>query len=86
MKKNSFLKNNFIKNELFYVKSNWPKNLPRGIIHADLFPDNVFFKEKNITGILDFYFSCFDYLIYDIAIVINAWCFNNGVFQKEKML
>ena len=46
MKKNSFLKNNFIKNELFYVKSNWPKNLPRGIIHADLFPDNVFFKEK----------------------------------------
>ena len=48
MKKNSFLKNNFIKNELFYVKSNWPKNLPRGIIHADLFPDNVFFKKKKI--------------------------------------
>ena len=46
----------------------------------------TFFKEKNITGILDFYFSCFDYLIYDIAIVINAWCFNNGVFKKKNVM
>ncbi len=81
-KKNS--KINFLKNEIAYIKDNWPKNLPKGIIHADLFPDNVFFKEKNISGILDFYFSCCDFLIYDVAIVINAWCFNNGVFQKHK--
>ena len=84
LKNKKILKNNFLKNELEYIKKNWPKNLPSGIIHADLFPDNVFFKKKDISGILDFYFSCHDFLIYDIAIVINAWCFTNGNFQKKK--
>ena len=84
LKNKKILKNNFLKNELEYIKKNWPKNLPSGIIHADLFPDNVFFKKKNISGILDFYFSCHDFLIYDIAILINAWCFTNGNFKKKK--
>lgn len=84
LKKNKPNDVKFIKNELTYIKNNWPKNLPSGIIHADLFPDNVFFEKKSISGILDFYFACYDFFIYDIAIVINAWCFNDGVFQKKK--
>ena len=84
LKKKKILKNNFLNKEISYLKNNWPKNLPSGIIHADLFSDNVFFIKKKISGILDFYFCCHDFLIYDIAILINAWCFNNGVFQKHK--
>ncbi len=76
-----------IKKEIDFVISNWPKDLPKGIIHADLFPDNVFFLNKNISGILDFYFSCYDFFSYDLAIVINAWCFVdqdfNYKFSKE---
>ena len=86
IKNKKYLKENFLNNEFIYIKNNWPKKLPSGIIHADLFPDNVFFKNGNISGILDFYFSCFDFFIYDLAILINAWCFNNGVFQKKKFL
>ena len=71
-----------LKKELEIINLNWPKNLPKGIIHADLFPDNVFFKGKRISGILDFYFSCHDFLIYDLAITINAWCFKNGKFNQ----
>ncbi len=56
----------------------WPKNLTKGFIHGDVFPDNVFFINNKITGIIDFYFSCNDYLAYDIAIIINAWCFNKN--------
>lgn len=55
--------------------ASWPSDLPRGIIHGDLFPDNVFFKNGRISGIIDFYFSCEDSLAYDLAICITAWCF-----------
>ena len=72
-----------LKTELEFLDQNWPKDLPKGIIHADLFPDNVFFDRKTISGILDFYFSCHDFLIYDLAVTINAWCFNKGKFNQS---
>jgi homoserine kinase type II len=61
--------------ELTFLQDNWPKNLPRGTIHADLFPDNVFFENSTLTGFIDFYFACTDALAYDLAICLNAWCF-----------
>jgi homoserine kinase type II len=62
--------------ELDWLAMHWPQALPRGIIHADLFPDNVFFdvKQEQLSGIIDFYFSCEDMIIYDLAIILNAWC------------
>ncbi|MAI60279.1 MAG: homoserine kinase [Rickettsiales bacterium] len=75
--------NKLLKKELDFINLNWPKNLPKGIIHADLFPDNVFFDGARISGILDFYFSCNDLLIYDLAITINAWCFTKGKFNQS---
>lgn len=61
--------------ELVFLQENWPSNLPTGIIHADLFNDNVFFLDHRLSGIIDFYFSCNDFLAYDLAICLNAWCF-----------
>ncbi len=61
--------------DLSYLEENWPADLPRGVIHADLFPDNVFFIGQNLSGIIDFYFACTDMLAYDLAICLNAWCF-----------
>ena len=58
------------------VEKNWPKNLPRGIIHADLFHDNIFFTQDKFSGIIDFYFSCEDFLAFEIAICFNALCFD----------
>jgi len=58
------------------VEKNWPKNLPRGIIHADLFHDNIFFAKDKFSGIIDFYFSCEDFLAFEIAICFNALCFD----------
>ena len=63
---------------------NWPTNLSKGIIHGDMFPDNVFFKNGKISAIIDFYFSCVDFYIYDLAIILNSWCFNKlNVFFKN---
>jgi homoserine kinase type II len=53
----------------------WPQGLPRGHIHADLFPDNVFFLDERLSGLIDFYFAATDLLAYDIAVCLNAWCF-----------
>ena len=61
--------------ELDYLKSHWPDDLPVGICHADLFPDNVFFMGEAVSGLIDFYFACNDFLVYDLAICLNAWCF-----------
>jgi homoserine kinase type II len=55
--------------------ANWPADLPRGHIHADLFPDNVFFLDGSVSGLIDFYFACTDVLAYDVAVCLNAWCF-----------
>ena len=64
-----------IQNALDELEAKWPDNLKRGVIHADLFPDNVFFLKDALSGIIDFYFACNDALAYDIAICLNAWCF-----------
>jgi homoserine kinase type II len=61
--------------ELAIIEAEWPDNLPTGTIHADLFPDNVFFREREVSGLIDFYFACTDFLAYDVAICLNAWCF-----------
>ncbi len=61
--------------ELVHLEMQWPRNLPQGIVHADLFPDNVFFLGNKLSGLIDFYFACTDALAYDIAICLNAWCF-----------
>jgi len=68
----------FVEKELHLLEQNWPENLPLGVIHADLFPDNVFFLENHISGFIDFYFACFDALAYDLAICLNAWCFDSN--------
>ncbi|WP_273760048.1 homoserine kinase [Bartonella sp. ML70XJBT.G] len=64
--------------ELFFLQENWPSNLPTGIIHADLFNDNVFFLNHRLSGIIDFYFACNDFFAYDLAICLNAWCFEQN--------
>ena len=61
--------------EIEFFEANWPKGLPAGVIHADLFNDNVFFLNEKLSGLIDFYFACNDLLAYDVAICLNAWCF-----------
>ena len=63
----------------------WPRDLPAGVIHADLFPDNVFFLGNELSGLIDFYFACNDFLAYDIATCLNAWCFEkDGAYNITK--
>jgi len=64
-----------IDSELKELERNWPRGLLQGVIHADLFPDNVFFIGDRLSGLIDFYFACTDALAYDLAICLNAWCF-----------
>ena len=66
---------NVIEKNLDIIEKNWPKNIPGGIIHADLFPDNIFFKGNKLSGIIDYYFSCNDFYAFEIAICLNALCF-----------
>jgi homoserine kinase type II len=65
----------FLAKELAEHERNWPRGLPEGVIHADLFPDNVFFLGDTLSGLIDFYFACTDALAYDVAVCLNAWCF-----------
>jgi homoserine kinase type II len=74
-----------IASELLAVQRQWPSDLPSGIIHADLFPDNVFFLGDRLSGLIDFYFACNDFLAYDLGICLNAWCFEqDGSFNISK--
>ena len=71
--------------ELDFFEDNWPKGLPAGVIHADLFNDNVFFLNERLSGLIDFYFACNDFLAYDVAICLNAWCFEpDNAFNATK--
>lgn len=71
-----------INKEIEFLQNNWPSDLPKGIIHADLFTDNVFFLDGKLSGLIDYYFACTDIFAYDIAICINAWCFEkDGSFN-----
>ena len=68
-----------IEGELKVLESSWPRGLPEGVIHADLFPDNVFFLGDRLSGLIDFYFACNDALAYDMAVCLNAWCFEKDM-------
>jgi homoserine kinase type II len=71
--------------ELAFLEGAWPQGLPSGIIHADLFTDNVFFIGPEVSGLIDFYFACTDAFAYDVAICLNAWCFEtDGSFNLTK--
>ena len=68
-----------VESELVQLEAFWPKDLPAGVIHADLFPDNVFFLGDRLSGLIDFYFACDDFFAYDVAICLNSWCFEQDL-------
>jgi homoserine kinase type II len=71
--------------DLDALKAGWPKGLPAGAIHADLFPDNAFFIGEDLSGVIDFYFACTDFLAYDVAVCLNSWCFEpRGELNQSK--
>jgi homoserine kinase type II len=71
-----------ISSDLELLALRWPRDLPQGVVHADFFPDNVFFRQGKFAGAIDFYFACTDALAYDIAVALNAWCFEpDGSFN-----
>ena len=75
----------FVDDELTYLETHWPRGLPGGIVHADLFPDNVLFLGEAVSGLIDFYFACTDAYAYDLAICLNAWCFEpDGAYNITK--
>jgi len=89
----------FLSAELDHLEAHWPRGLQEGIIHADLFPDNALFLGDKLSGLIDFYFACNDVLAYDVAICLNAWCFEAdhafnvtkagallNAYQKERAL
>nr|WP_210296890.1 homoserine kinase [Gellertiella hungarica] len=74
-----------IRGEMADLEAHWSKDLPAGVIHADLFPDNVFFIGDQLSGLIDFYFACNDLLAYDVSICLNAWCFEkDGSYNITK--
>jgi homoserine kinase type II len=74
-----------IQPEIEFLAANWPTDLPAGVIHADLFQDNVFFLGDELSGLIDFYFACNDFLAYDVSICLNAWCFEkDGAYNVTK--
>ncbi|MCW6509500.1 homoserine kinase [Lichenifustis flavocetrariae] len=74
-----------IETDLADLSARWPRDLPAGVIHADLFPDNVFFLGETLSGLIDFYFACTDAFAYDLSICLNAWCFSAaGAFDAAK--
>jgi len=73
-----------IDDELDFLGANWPRRLPAGLVHADLFPDNVLFDENGISGVIDFYFACTDAFVYDLAITLNAWSTAGGPWDTQR--
>ncbi len=74
-----------ISDELAFLQGAWPQGLPEGVIHADMFPDNTLFVGPKLTGVIDFYFACNDMFAYDVAVNLNAWCFEaDGSFNMTK--